>query len=109
MTGSYVSPKTFDIRLLGTEAVLDYRTDMSIWPDAGKMDEATSLTLAGQRVDFDERDMLAEQLAEFARCIRGEAEPETGANEGIAALRRVLDAVESATEEQQLIVDSEAR
>jgi predicted dehydrogenase len=53
--------------------------------------------------------MLAEELAEFARCIRGETEPETGAEEGIAALRCVLDAVACATEEQQLIVDSEAR
>jgi UDP-N-acetyl-2-amino-2-deoxyglucuronate dehydrogenase len=95
VTGSYVSPKTFDIRLLGTDAVLEYRTDMSIWPDASRMDEATSLTLTGERVDFDERDMLAEELEEFGRCIRGEAEPETGADEGIAALRCVLDAVAS--------------
>jgi UDP-N-acetyl-2-amino-2-deoxyglucuronate dehydrogenase len=95
VTGSYVSPKTFDIRLLGTDAVLEYRTDMSIWPDAGRMDEATSLTLAGERVDFDERDMLAEELEEFGRCIRGDAKPETGADEAIAALRCVLDAVAS--------------
>jgi predicted dehydrogenase len=98
VTGSYVSPKTFDIRLLGTEAVLEYRTDMSIWPDADRMDEASSLTLSGERVDFDERDMLAEELAEFERCIRGETEPETGADEGIAALRCVLDAVASGTQ-----------
>ncbi|MFL5842114.1 MAG: Gfo/Idh/MocA family protein [Thermoleophilaceae bacterium] len=109
VTGSYVSPKTFDIRLLGTDAVLEYRTEMSIWPDAGKMDEASSLTLSGERVDFDERDMLGDELAEFERCIRGEAEPETGAHEGIAALRCVLDAVACANEEQQLIIDSEAR
>ncbi len=35
--------------------------------------------------------MLAEELAEFGRCIRGEAEPETGADEGIAALAAVLE------------------
>jgi predicted dehydrogenase len=109
VTGSYVSPKTFDMRLLGTEAVLEYRTDMSIWPDAGRMDEASSLTVAGERVDFDERDMLAEELAEFERCIRGEAEPETGADEGVAALRCVLDALTSAAKEQELVIDSEAR
>jgi UDP-N-acetyl-2-amino-2-deoxyglucuronate dehydrogenase len=109
VTGSYVSPKTFDMRLLGTEAVLEYRTDMSIWPDAGRMDEASSLTVSGERVDFDERDMLAEELAEFERCIRGEAEPETGTDEGVAALRCVLDALTSAAKEQELVIDSEAR
>ena len=98
VTGSYVSPKTFDIRLLGTEAVLEYRTDMSIWPDAGRMDEATIATLSGRPVGFDQRDMLRDELAEFGRCIRGAAEPETGADEGIAALRCVLDAVASGAE-----------
>jgi UDP-N-acetyl-2-amino-2-deoxyglucuronate dehydrogenase len=94
LTGSYVSPKTLSLRLLGTEAVLDYRTDFSVWPDARALDGATTLTLAGEPVDFEERDMLAEELAEFGRCIRGEAEPETGADEGIAALAAVLQALE---------------
>ena len=30
--------------------------------------------------------MLAEELAEFGRCIRDQAEPETGAAEGLRAL-----------------------
>jgi UDP-N-acetyl-2-amino-2-deoxyglucuronate dehydrogenase len=93
LTGSYVSPKTFSLRLLGTDAVLDYRTDFSVWPDARALDGVTTLTLAGEPVDFEERDMLAEELAEFGRCIRGEAEPETGAEEGIAALAAVLQAL----------------
>ena len=42
--------------------------------------------------------MLAEELAEFGRCIRGEAEPETGADEGIAALGAVLQALEAHAE-----------
>jgi predicted dehydrogenase len=93
LTGSYVSPKTLFLRLLGTEAVLDYRTDFSVWPDAQALDSATTVTLAGEPVEFDGRDMLAEELAEFGRCIRGEAEPETGAEEGIAALAAVLQAL----------------
>jgi predicted dehydrogenase len=93
LTGSYVSAKTLSLRLLGTEGVLDYRTDFSVWPDARALDAVTTLTLAGEPVDFEERDMLAEELAEFGRCIRGEAEPETGADEGIAALAAVLDAL----------------
>jgi UDP-N-acetyl-2-amino-2-deoxyglucuronate dehydrogenase len=98
LTGSFVSPKTLSLRLFGTEAVLDYRTDFSVWPDAQALDGATTLTLAGEPLDFDERDMLAEELAEFGRCIRGEAEPETGADEGIAALAAVRQALESPAE-----------
>ena len=98
LTGSYVSPKTLTLRLLGTEAVLDYRTDFSLWPDAGALDGVTTLTLGGEHIHFEERDMLAEELAEFGRCIRGEAEPETGADEGISALGAVLQALEANAE-----------
>jgi predicted dehydrogenase len=94
VTGSYVSPKTLALRLQGTEAVLEYRTDLSVWPDARALDGATTLTLAGEPVPFDERDMLAEELAEFGRCIRDGGAPETGAGEGIMALRAILDALE---------------
>jgi UDP-N-acetyl-2-amino-2-deoxyglucuronate dehydrogenase len=99
LTGSYVSPKTLSLRLLGTEAVLDYRTDFSVWPDTRALDGVTTLTLDGERLSFEARDMLAEELAEFGRCMRGEAEPETGAEEGIAALATVLDAIEPAPAE----------
>jgi UDP-N-acetyl-2-amino-2-deoxyglucuronate dehydrogenase len=98
LTGSYVSPKTLMLRLLGTEAVLDYRTDFSVWPDATALDGVTTLTLGGEAVEFEERDMLAEELAEFGLCIRAEAEPETGADEGIAALAAVLQALEAQPE-----------
>jgi len=93
ISGSYVSPKTFAIRLQGTDAILDLRTDLSIWPDAQRMDAATTLTLSGEAVGFEERDMLAEELAEFGRCIREGVAPETGAEEGIAALRAISDAL----------------
>jgi predicted dehydrogenase len=98
LTGSYVSPKTLSLRLLGTDAVLDYRTDFSVWPDAQALDAVTTLTLAGEPVAFEERDMLADELAEFGRCVRGEARPETGADEGIAALAAVLQALEANAE-----------
>ena len=54
------------------------------------LDGVTELTLNGEPVDFQERDMLAEELAEFGACIRGEAVIETGAAEGLAALGSVL-------------------
>ena len=93
VTGSYVSPKTFAIRLCGTRAVLDYRADFSVWPAAERLDAVTTLTLDGAPVAFEERDMLAEELAELARCVRTGAEPETGAAEGIAALRAIRGAL----------------
>jgi predicted dehydrogenase len=95
VTGSYVSPKTLALRLQGTEAVLEYRTDFSVWPDAQALDRVTTLTLGGEAVGFDERDMLAEELAEFGRCVRDGAQPETGPEEGIQALRAIRDAVET--------------
>lgn len=96
VTGSYVSPKTLALRLQGTDAVLEYRTDFSVWPDARALDAATTLTLDGRPVAFAERDMLAEELVEFGRCIREGGAPETGASEGIAALRVIVEAVEGA-------------
>ena len=98
VTGSYVSPKTLSLRLFGSEAVLELRTDFSVWPDAQALDGVTTVTLGGKPVTFAERDMLAEQLAEFGRCIAGEAEPETGAEEGTAALSVVLAALDAHTE-----------
>jgi predicted dehydrogenase len=94
VTGSYVSPKTLSLRLLGSEGVLDYRADFSVWPDAQALDRVTTLALNGEPADFEERDMLAEELGEFGCCIRGEMEPETGADEGIAALSAVLEALD---------------
>jgi predicted dehydrogenase len=93
VTGSYVSPKTLSLRLFGSEGVLEYRADFSVWPDARALDGVTTLTLGGEPIAFEERDMLADELAEFGRCMRGQAEPETGAEEGIAALSAVLDAL----------------
>jgi predicted dehydrogenase len=93
VTGSYVSPKTLTLRLFGSTAVLELRTDFSVWPDAPALDGVTDLTLNGEPVEFGERDMLADELAEFGACIRGEAMIETGAAEGLAALGAVLEAL----------------
>ena len=94
LTGSYVSPHTFALRLQGSAGVLDYRADLgAVWPAAERVDEVTTLTVNGEQVEFEPRDMLAEELAEFGAAMRGEAAIETGAAEGIAALRVILDAV----------------
>jgi predicted dehydrogenase len=93
LTGSYVSPKTMSLRLYGTDGVLDYRSDFSVWPEAEALDGVTTLTLDREPVAFEQRDMLAEELAEFARSMGGETEPETGAAEGLAALEVILAAL----------------
>jgi len=95
ITSSYVSPKTYSIRLLGTDAVLDYRTDISVWPAAERLDSMTTLGIGGEVADFEQVDPLVDELEELGRCARGEAVPETGADEGIAALRVILDATEA--------------
>jgi predicted dehydrogenase len=93
VTGSYVSPKTFAIRLSGTRAVLEYRADFRVWPDARRLDEVSSVTVDGAPVDFQLRDMLADELAEFGAAVRRRVVPETGAAEGIAALRAIRAAL----------------
>jgi predicted dehydrogenase len=97
ITGSYVSPPTYFLRLYGDEAALDYEIDMAVWPRAHEADSATTLTLRSSdwtdHVGFERRDPLAEELDELARAVRGEGVYETGPDEGIAALRVILDAL----------------
>jgi len=99
LNSTYGAPKTFFLRLYGTAANLHYETDMAIWPQADQMDAATTLTLRtkiGQEtIIFEPRDMLVEELDEFARCINGEAVPETGAAEALAALETIRGAIDS--------------
>ncbi len=97
ISSSYTSPRTYAARLYGSAAVLDYQVDMSVWPQAELVDGATTLTLttrAGrEQIAFEPRDMLAEELEELARCVRGEAQPETGAAEGLRALGVIHGAI----------------
>lgn len=99
LTGSYVSPKTYYLRLYGTEGVLDYQTDMSVWPKADQMDQASVLILRSksevEQLEFEPRDMLVDELDEFARCVLGTAQPETGAAEGLQSLDVILSAIRS--------------
>ena len=68
IASSYVSPKTYSIRLFGNEAVLDYRTDISVWPAAAKLDAMTTLTVGGEIVEFEHVDPLVDELEELGRC-----------------------------------------
>jgi predicted dehydrogenase len=97
ITGSYASPRTYTARLLGTEAVLAYDTDFRVWPRAHEVDAATTLTLrtshGARELEFEPRDPLVEQLDEFARAVRGETHFETAADEALAALRVIEEAL----------------
>lgn len=99
LSSSYISPKTYYIRLYGTEGTLDYTTDMSIWPNADKIEQVTSLTIQTadslEQISFQPVQMLIEELEEFALCVRGKASPETGAREALAALQVIRGAIES--------------
>jgi predicted dehydrogenase len=64
--------------------------DMLAWPDALKVDPTSRLTIqtreTREEIPFEPQDVLALELDEFARAVRGLAQTETGAREGLAAL-----------------------
>lgn len=111
--GSFVSPKTYALRLFGSNAALEYVTDMTIWPAAERMDPSTVLRLrtadGDQRIEFAARDMVVDELEEFARCVRGEATPETGAAEAMAALAVIRAAITSHETETPMAVEEGTR
>jgi len=110
LNSAYGVPKTFFLRLYGTAASLHYNTDMSIWPRADQMDATTTLTRQTNTgldsINFEPRDMLTEELDEFARCIRGETVPETGAVEALAALEIIRGAIDSHEGEQIYLMET---
>ncbi len=99
VASSYVSPTTYELHLYGEMANLDCIADMRTWPDSLKLDSNTSLTYQTRAVRepvlFEPLDSLRLELDEFARCVRGEARPETGAQQGLAAMAVVEAALRS--------------
>lgn len=99
LVSSYVSPRAFALRLFGSAANLHYEADMSLWGQSEHLDQGTRISLEAkdgrQDIEFEPRNMLEEELDEFARCVRGEMTPETGAAEGLTALEIIRGALES--------------
>jgi hypothetical protein len=64
---------------------------MSVWPEAARMEEATTVSLdPGDRsnaVPFEGRDMVVDELEQLGRYVRDGTPPETGAAEGMAGFR----------------------
>jgi predicted dehydrogenase len=46
-------------------------------------------------LEFELQNMLIDELDEFARCVQGTTQPETGALEGLQALDAILSAIRS--------------
>ena len=97
----WASPGIYQLRLQGTEANLFYDLDFNNWDDSHLVDSKSTLVSQAYReserppVEMPQTDMFQEQLDEFALAIRGEAEIEVGAVEGIRALAVVHAALES--------------
>ena len=97
----WASPGVYQLRLQGTEANLFYDLDFNNWDESHLVDSKSTLVSQAYRestrpsVDMPQTDMFREQLDEFALAIRGEAEIEVGALEGIQALAVVHAALES--------------
>ncbi len=90
VTASYVSPKSYELRLYGVRANLTCSADMRIWPDSAQVDGRTRLEIQTgellEAIPINPQDCLGRVLEEFAACIREGGSPETGADEGLAAL-----------------------
>jgi predicted dehydrogenase len=99
VSATYVSPKAYAMHIYGTHANLDCVADMRIWPDALQVDAATVLKLEApdgrEDIGIEPQDCVALQLDEFARSVRGDVKPETGAAEGVAAVAIVEAALRS--------------
>jgi predicted dehydrogenase len=97
----WASPGVYSMNLLGTKANLFYDLDFTRWNESHMADKFSSLKSQSygesdrKAVDMGSSDMFREQLDEFALAIRGEAEIEVGATEGVAALAVVHAALES--------------
>lgn len=83
---SLVLPKTHEVAAIGTEA--------SAWSeeDGAKLYLQKTTDQVRSAIPVEAGDALAEEMAEFARCIQGKAEPETGGAEALAVVA-VMEAI----------------
>jgi UDP-N-acetyl-2-amino-2-deoxyglucuronate dehydrogenase len=100
VVSTFISPKSYAIKVFGNQANLDCVIDMQVWPDVLQVHHRTLLTLetknSRQNLPIEPRDFLVEALDEFAASVSGKSQPETGAETGLAALAVVEAALISA-------------
>lgn len=92
---------------LGTSPAIPRRVELTVYgTDAAVRSDGDGARLSLQRRDegdwqeleVEQNDPVAEQLLEFARCVREGGVPETGGPEGLAVVRMIEAAVRSAEE-----------
>lgn len=94
VTSSWTSPGTFEVRVVGTRALMHYVIDQTRWGTAERLHEGATLTLqrhgqspaSAQSIPVPAGDMFQEELELFARCVRGEPQPGFDADWGIEVL-----------------------
>ncbi len=97
---SFVAGPSYGLRAWGTDGVVECAPDMGVWPRAHELDGRTALRLVTPRgtapVDFGAADPIRDELEDFAGAAREGRPPEVGGPEGLAALRAIWAAIESA-------------
>ena len=94
VTTSWTSPGVFEVRVVGTRALMHYRIDQTRWGTAERLHEGASLVLqqhgqspaAARDIPVPQGDMFQEELELFAALVRGMPQPDFDADYGIGIL-----------------------
>jgi UDP-N-acetyl-2-amino-2-deoxyglucuronate dehydrogenase len=95
LTSSYVTPRKRWIRVTGERGVLGFEADGGLVVESAREGEGRMLLEASGDPERILREMLANEVREFADCIRSGHAPETDGIVGARNLAVVLAAVES--------------
>ncbi len=100
LTSHYATARAADIRIMGTKgnACYDRTLGLRLRHDARMRGVEETIPLAAG-------DPVAEEMAEFARCIRSGGRPEVGGEEATIALAVVLAAIESGRRGMSVKID----
>jgi predicted dehydrogenase len=102
---SYVTSKARWIRVSGEEASATFAADGSLTVSGKSGELAEVIVPASADRDAVLQQMMAEEIAEFAACIRNNRRPENTAEAGARNLAVVLAAVESHRRSASVVVD----
>ncbi len=94
VTTSWTSPGVFEVRVVGTRALMHYRIDQTRWGTAERLHEGASLVLqkhgqsptAAAELPVPQSDMFQQELELFADLVRGTPQPDFDADYGIGIL-----------------------
>jgi predicted dehydrogenase len=101
---SWTSPGVFEVRVIGTKAIMHYQIDQTKWGTAGRLHEGASLTIQrhgqaqtqAESIPVDPTDMFQMELELFAQMIGGVAQPNFSGSYGLEILGLVEAARQSA-------------